>query len=68
MWEWCLNEYDNPGRVETIGDARRVVRGGSWGDYVSYARADYRDDRRNRPNDRLNLYGFRVVGFVPVLK
>ena len=30
VWERCLNEYDNPDRTEAAGDARRVVRGGSW--------------------------------------
>ena len=28
--EWCLNEYENPERVRLSGEARRVVRGGSW--------------------------------------
>jgi hypothetical protein len=31
VWEWCLNEYENPKNVDLGGDAARVVRGGSWG-------------------------------------
>jgi hypothetical protein len=30
VWEWCLNEYENPGRQGLGGDAPRVMRGGSW--------------------------------------
>lgn len=30
VWEQCLNEHDNPDRTQAAGDARRVVRGGSW--------------------------------------
>jgi hypothetical protein len=44
VWEWCLNEYDNPGQIETTGNARRVLRGGSWSDADNNARAGYRDD------------------------
>ncbi len=57
--EWCLNEYDEPANVGTAGDARRVVRGGSWYDNLYYARAAYR--LRRDPNGRFNLIGFRVV-------
>ncbi len=28
--EWRLNEYDSPDKIQEEGDARRVVRGGSW--------------------------------------
>jgi hypothetical protein len=31
-WEWCLNKFDTPSDVSAGGDARRVVRGGSWND------------------------------------
>ena len=30
VWEWCLNEYDTPSNTDLSGDARRVMRGGSW--------------------------------------
>jgi len=29
VWEWCLNEYENPENVNIEGDAPRVSRGGS---------------------------------------
>ncbi|WP_366144077.1 SUMF1/EgtB/PvdO family nonheme iron enzyme [Candidatus Accumulibacter sp. ACC012] len=27
VWEWCLNQYDEPGDTDPGGDVRRVVRG-----------------------------------------
>jgi len=30
VWEWCLNEYDNPNHIDPYGEADRVMRGGSW--------------------------------------
>jgi hypothetical protein len=30
VWEWCLNEYSNPERVQVSGTESRVLRGGSW--------------------------------------
>ena len=27
VWEWCLNQYDEPGDTDPGGDGRRVVRG-----------------------------------------
>ena len=30
VWEWCLNEYEKPERIQEEGDAYRVLRGGSW--------------------------------------
>ncbi len=32
VWEWCLNEYENPDKTDPGGDATRVLRGGSWDD------------------------------------
>ncbi len=66
VWEWCLNEYDDPGQVDTAGDARRVLRGGSWNRNNIGARGVSRG-RRN-PDLRYRHYGFRVMGFIPVLK
>lgn len=31
-WEGCLNKFDTPKDVTPGGDARRVLRGGSWYD------------------------------------
>jgi formylglycine-generating enzyme required for sulfatase activity len=63
--EWCLNEYDVPQRVAYSGDARRVVRGGSW-DYTendARARCRYASD----PALRLLDLGLRVVRSSPDL-
>jgi formylglycine-generating enzyme required for sulfatase activity len=65
VWEWCLNEYENPSKVEVAGDALRVLRGGSWGSGPDYACVAYRN--RNGPNNRNGYYGFRVVS-APVPK
>jgi hypothetical protein len=31
VWEWCLNEYEKPERIQLSGTESRVLRGGSWG-------------------------------------
>ena len=60
VWEWCLNEHENVGRVETSGDALRVVRGGSWDFARGHARVTYRF--WGYTAFRNSLIGFRVVG------
>lgn len=30
VYEWCLNELDQPANAATSGDALRVLRGGAW--------------------------------------
>ena len=30
VWEWCLNEFWDAENIGVEGDARRVMRGGSW--------------------------------------
>ncbi|MCB0206215.1 MAG: SUMF1/EgtB/PvdO family nonheme iron enzyme, partial [Anaerolineae bacterium] len=66
VWEWCLNEYRNPERVQLQGNEWRVLRGGSWNNFLRLASASARGI--NDPDARLNYLGFRVVlvGFVPV--
>jgi formylglycine-generating enzyme required for sulfatase activity len=66
VWEWTTSQYqDYPykkedGREEREdGEARRVVRGGSWGLNQVNARSAYRGD--DVPNYRSSLGGFRVV-------
>ena len=44
VWEWCLNEYEHPERRGPGGNARRVVRGGSWRYDRGYARSACRGD------------------------
>jgi sulfatase-modifying factor enzyme 1 len=65
VWEWCLNEYENPRRTQRSGTESRVVRGGSWGLNQDNARAACRD--RVRPGYRLVVYGgFRLVCASPI--
>jgi formylglycine-generating enzyme required for sulfatase activity len=64
VWEWCLNEYDNPDQILAGGRKRRVVRGGSWLSDSYLARAAYRFN--DVPFNRLNDIGFRVVCSSPI--
>ena len=64
VWEWCLNEYENPEKIQPGGRKRRVLRGGSWDFNQEFARADYRFDVD--PDDRGNDIGFRVVCSSPI--
>ncbi|MFN0106464.1 MAG: SAV_2336 N-terminal domain-related protein [Bryobacteraceae bacterium] len=59
VWEWCLNEYENPNCTQPGGRESRVLRGGSWGLNSEYARA--RDRNIDHPTDRIAGVGFRVV-------
>ena len=38
VWEWCLNAYDDVRQTTLSGDARRVLRGGSWYNNRVFAR------------------------------
>ncbi len=66
VWEWCLNEYDNPERTKVTGKKTRSVRGGSWYLYPDYVRA------ANRywyyPDVRNVSIGFRVVRSSPITR
>ena len=65
VWEWCRDWYGpyaegyakNPNGPEEGG--RRVLRGGAWDLNAGYCRASLRV--RDRPSDRGNLIGFRLV-------
>jgi len=63
VWEWCLNEYESPGKTGLGGKARRVVRGGSWNETIGSARAVVR--LMNDPDDRDWDSGFRMVWALP---
>jgi len=60
VWEWCLNEYEKPERIQEEGDAYRVLRGGSW--YYSGASASALARYYHWYNPRYDNYGFRLVG------
>ncbi|MFY9972637.1 MAG: SUMF1/EgtB/PvdO family nonheme iron enzyme, partial [Chromatiaceae bacterium] len=69
VWEWCLNEYGDPKRVEREGFEPRVVRGGSrfvGSEYLNFdlARAALRYFRRSSSRD--GYLGFRVVCASPI--
>jgi len=67
VWEWCTdNWHENYEGAPTDGsvwkggdESRRVLRGGSWYYYPSFARAAYRV--RYNPVIRVDYYGFRVA-------
>ncbi|HMW55626.1 MULTISPECIES: SUMF1/EgtB/PvdO family nonheme iron enzyme [Candidatus Accumulibacter] len=58
VWEWCLNESEAPKKVAEGGDARRVVRGGSWIYVRDFARCAYR--HHVHPGARFDDVGFRM--------
>ncbi len=59
VWEWCLNEYENPANTSLSGGSPRVLRGGSFDFDSGNARAAVRF--YNYPFFRLQSLGFRVV-------
>jgi C_GCAxxG_C_C family probable redox protein len=64
IWEWCLNCYEDPGELDLLRNDRRVLRGGSWYHWGSYAHTDMRS--RYYPDHRYNAGGFRVVCAHPI--
>lgn len=62
VFEWCLNEYDNPLKTRTEGDVRRAVRGGSWEKPQTSRRLPSAISRgRLSPDQRFWRHGFRLV-------
>lgn len=66
VWQWCLSKFDTPKDVTPAGDARRVVRGGSWNGGRGLARDAFRSFYH--PGSRRNLLGFRVLCVFPILR
>lgn len=65
VWEWCLNEYRDPERIQETGTEARVLRGGSWLSSLVNAAAVAR--HWLTPNLWDYSVGFRVVVWaVPV--
>ncbi len=64
VWEWCLNEYGNPKRVEISGEKPRALRGGSW--YNDQHLARCADRSFDHPDYRDDGIGFRVVCAPPI--
>ncbi|MBL8351155.1 MAG: SUMF1/EgtB/PvdO family nonheme iron enzyme [Burkholderiaceae bacterium] len=65
VWEWCLNEYDDPAGTAPEGVARRVGRGG-WRGPSGVCRPSYRF--RFSPGNRNDGLGFRLVSSCPIPK
>ena len=63
VWEWCMSDYHNPApdaQQENLRtDNWRVLRGGSWVNYLMLARAVYR--HISFPAYRYYSFGFRLV-------
>jgi formylglycine-generating enzyme required for sulfatase activity len=57
VWEWCLNEFEQPQNIDPTGSAPRVVRGGSWLDPLGDCYASF----RFVPDSRNHLLGLRLV-------
>jgi Sulfatase-modifying factor enzyme 1 len=64
VWEWCLNEYGKPKRIQPGGTESRVLRGGSWFNDREYARAAFRFHLH--PGSRGFSIGLRVVCSSPI--
>ncbi len=58
MTKW-RSDYSEPEDNDPAGSSIRVLRGGSWGDLQSLARAAFRYS--SYPFDRGFIVGFRVV-------
>lgn len=58
VYDWCLNERDNPEVVSINSGNSRVLRGGSWDYSFRSARCSYRD--RYDPGYRRHYSGFRL--------
>lgn len=62
VWEWCLTDYDNKTNDVESNANNRVLRGGSWYDFITeFFRADYR--ARLSPGFRGYDRGFRISRF-----
>jgi formylglycine-generating enzyme required for sulfatase activity len=58
-FEWCRNEYANPGNIDIHAEVPRVIRGGSFATDRHDARVDHRFFYN--PIDKAGDLGFRVV-------
>ncbi|MDZ7751467.1 MAG: SUMF1/EgtB/PvdO family nonheme iron enzyme [Gammaproteobacteria bacterium] len=68
VWEWCLNAFEDPDDNSLPGgdQDRRVLRGGSWGNYLAFACPTYRYGRYTDLR-RFSFVGFRVMCSTPCL-
>ena len=60
IWEWCLNQYDEPMQLDSFRTPNdRMLRGGSWDSDDVRTRCSSR--KWSYPFTRLDEIGFRVV-------
>jgi formylglycine-generating enzyme required for sulfatase activity len=59
LWEWCLNDYENPEVICMNKEKRKVLRGGSFDYDLNRAASSFRD--YDRPHIGYYDYGFRLV-------
>ncbi|MBZ0284988.1 MAG: SUMF1/EgtB/PvdO family nonheme iron enzyme [Anaerolineae bacterium] len=61
VWEWCRT--DHAGSNDPATAERRVLRGGSFSDFSSFATCDYRNTAA--PDFKSLYFGFRIVLLTP---
>jgi len=61
VWEWCRT--DHAGSNDPSTAERRVLRGGSFSDFSSFATCDYRNTAA--PDFKSLYFGFRIVLLTP---
>lgn len=69
VWEWVQDKFVSPypvspkqnPRIETGGEEKRVMRGGSWAQKVNYVRCGIRSRYEPEFVDAVGRVGFRVV-------
>jgi formylglycine-generating enzyme required for sulfatase activity len=60
LWEWCLNNHNNPEIVDSYSNEKsKVLRGGSFNSLQSDAAASYR--HYDHPLYRNRNYGLRLA-------
>ncbi|HUN10058.1 MAG TPA: SUMF1/EgtB/PvdO family nonheme iron enzyme [Aggregatilineales bacterium] len=65
LWEWCLNDHNNPEIIDGYSNGEsKVLRGGAFAFDLSFAAASYRYDLN--PNSGNGSFGFRLVLGAPI--
>ena len=57
VWEWCADDYSNPGQ-HRLGASKRAYRGGGWVGNAGGCEVSYRS--RLSPDYRYNYFGLRL--------
>ena len=57
VWEWCADDYSNPGQHRP-GASRRALRGGSWNNFAVFCEVSSRN--RDSPGHRDIYLGLRL--------